>query len=96
MEKAKERKMRFLELAEEVLKNASHPLNYKEMWEKAKTMGLDKRLRSRSKTPEITLTSQLYAHIKVEGRKAKFCVASRQPITFWLKARENELKKDKK
>lgn len=82
--------MTFLELAEAVLKEAKTPLNYKEMWESAKTMGLDKELGSEGKTPEASLSAQLFTNIK-EKSDSKFFNPSKRPTTFWLKSRQNEI-----
>lgn len=84
--------MTFLQLAEEVLKNAKTPLNYKQMWESAKAMGLDKKVGSEGKTPEVTMQAQIYVNMKEKG-DSKFCIVSKRPTTFWLKNRQNELEK---
>ena len=84
--------MTFLQLAEEVLKTAKTPLNYKQMWESAKNMGLDKKVGSEGKTPEITMQATIYVNMK-EKSDSKFCIASKRPTTFWLKVRQNELEK---
>ena len=90
--------MTFVEAAQRVLEEAIHPLNYKEMWESVLAMGLDKQIGAknkgtRGKAPQIILVSQLYLHMQNEKNNSKFFIASRQPVTFWLKARKNELKK---
>ncbi|MGX2981700.1 HTH domain-containing protein [Helicobacter sp. 23-1045] len=82
--------MTFLELAEAVLKKAEMPLNYREMWESAKNMGLDKELGSDGKTPEASLSAQLFTNIK-EKSDSKFYNPSKRPTTFWLKSRANEI-----
>lgn len=84
--------MTFLQLAEEVLKTAKTPLNYKQMWESAKTMGLDKKVGSLGKTPQISMSARIYVNMK-EKSDSKFCIASKRPTTFWLKVRQNELEK---
>ncbi len=82
--------MTFLEVAEAVLKEAKTPLNYREMWEHAKIMGLDKKLGSEGKTPEASLSAQLFVNIKNKG-DSKFFMPSKRPTTFWLKSRQNEI-----
>ena len=82
--------MTFLELAEEVLKQAKYPLDYKQMWESAKNLGLDKKVGSEGKTPEMSLSAQIYVNIR-DKSDSKFCIVSKRPTKFWLKARKNEL-----
>lgn len=82
--------MTFLELAEEVLKQAKYPLDYKQMWESAKNLGLDKKVGSEGKTPEMSLLAQIYVNIR-DKSDSKFCIVSKRPTKFWLKARKNEL-----
>lgn len=83
--------MTFLELAEEVLKEAKAPLTYKQIWEVAISKGLDKKVSTKGKTPELTLSAGIYIDIK-EKNDSKFYIASRRPTTFWLKSREDEVK----
>lgn len=82
--------MTFLELAEEVLKQAKYPLDYKQMWESAKNLGLDKKVGSEGKTPEMSLSAQIYVNIR-DKSDSKFCIVSKRPTKFWLKVRKNEL-----
>lgn len=82
--------MTFLELAEEVLKQAKYPLDYKQMWESAKNLGLDKKVGSEGKTPEITMQALIYVNMR-DKSDSKFCIVSKRPTKFWLKARKNEL-----
>lgn len=82
--------MTFLELAEEVLRQAKYPLDYKQMWESAKNLGLDKKVGSEGKTPEMSLSAQIYVNIR-DKSDSKFCIVSKRPTKFWLKARKNEL-----
>lgn len=82
--------MTFLEVAEAVLKKAEKPLNYREMWERARIMGLDKSLNSEGKTPEASLSAQLFVNIKNKS-DSRFYTPSKRPTTFWLKSRQNEI-----
>lgn len=82
--------MTFLELAEEVLKQAKYPLDYKQMWESAKNLGLDKKVGSEGKTLEITMQALIYVNMR-DKIDSKFCIVSKRPTKFWLKARKNEL-----
>ncbi|GEM_PF-4419751 len=92
--------MTFLQAAERVLERAIHPLTYKEMWESVLAMGLDKQIGAknkgtRGKAPQIILVSQLYLNMQNEKSKSRFFISSRQPVTFWLKSRKDELKRFK-
>lgn len=78
-----------LDLAEEVLKKASVPLSYMEIWEAAKAGGLPDRMGLRGRTPWNTISSALSADVKKSS--SLFCVISERPQRFFLKAREGEL-----
>lgn len=82
--------MTFLEVAEAVLKEAKTPLNHREMWEHAKIMGLDKKVNSEGKTPEVTMQALMYVNMKNKSDSV-FYIASKRPTTFWLKSRKNEI-----
>lgn len=84
--------MTFLSLAKEVLSKAEIPLNYAEIWETAKAMGLDKQIRSEGKTPQHTLRVALTNDIKNRA-DSPFCIVSKLPTTFWLKEHKDELEK---
>lgn len=84
--------MTFLEVAEAVLKEAKTPLNHREMWERAKIMGLDKKVNSEGKTPEVTMQALMYVNMKNKS-DSPFYIASKRPTTFWLKSRKNELER---
>ncbi|EPY3961777.1 HTH domain-containing protein [Campylobacter upsaliensis] len=84
-------KITYKELIVEVLKKAKKPLSVSEIWEKACEMGLDKKLVSILKVPINRLTSLLYPNIKKEGENSLFIITSKNPTTFWLRARQNEL-----
>ncbi|EPV4931341.1 HTH domain-containing protein [Campylobacter upsaliensis] len=84
-------KITYKELIIEVLKEAKKPLSVSEIWEKACEMGLDKKLVSILKVPINRLTSLLYPNIKKEGENSLFIITSKNPTTFWLRARQNEL-----
>lgn len=79
----------FLDLAEEVLKEAKIPLTCNEIWKRACELGLDKKLQSSGKTPWQTLYAILYVGVKNEY--FSLMIASKKPTRFWLKSREEEL-----
>lgn len=82
--------MTFLELSQQVLQQAKYPLDYNQMWESAKNLGLDKKVSSEGKTPELTIRALIYVDMK-EKKDSIFCIASKRPTKFWLKSRKNEL-----
>lgn len=84
-------KMTYLSLAYEVLKSANAPMEMYEIWEVAQDLGLDKRLKSIGKTPTATLGALMYVDIR-DKADSKFMQVSSRPSTFWLRARESELK----
>jgi hypothetical protein len=56
----------YLEAALEVLGDAKHPLSTREILEEALRRGL---IRPAGKTPEATLSAELYRHIHQEGSR---------------------------
>ncbi|MBQ0105972.1 MAG: winged helix-turn-helix domain-containing protein, partial [Armatimonadetes bacterium] len=64
--------MTYKELAIEVLKNADKPLTVQEIWNEAVKLGLDKKLVSVGKTPEATISAQIYMDIKNNGDNSLF------------------------
>ena len=88
-----EEKITFIELALQVLKEASTPLTATEIWNTAKEKGLFEQLNTASKKPQATFRAVLV----IENRKnnPRIIQISEDPITFWLKEREKELTQDK-
>lgn len=82
-------KYTFLDLAEEVLREAKIPLTYRGIWKEAVRLGLDKKIQSNGKTPERTLSKILSDNADREN--GKIFIVSRQPRMFWLRIREKEL-----
>lgn len=82
-------KYTFLDLAEEVLKQAEIPLTCREIWNRGLQLHLDERLESKGKTPERSLSSTLGT--TAERERSKIFIVSKQPRTFWLTARKQEL-----
>ncbi|EEO25714.1 HrgA protein [Helicobacter winghamensis] len=87
-----QKKMTYLEVARAVLESATAPLKATQIWDRAVEKGLDKNLASIGKTPEMTMSAQLYVDIR-DRQDSIFMKASSKPTTFWLRARENELQK---
>ncbi|WQV48833.1 hypothetical protein KVM46_00480 [Helicobacter pylori] len=74
------------EIGKKVLEQAEEPLNYKEIWERACEMGLDKERDGTGKTPWDSIGSA------IRNDKKQFYVANKKGGTFfyWLKSRERE------
>lgn len=87
-----QKKMTYLEVAKAVLESVTTPLKATQVWDIAVEKGLDKNLKSIGKTPEMTMSAQLYVDIR-DRQDSIFMKASTKPTTFWLKARESELQK---
>ena len=81
----------FINLAEDVLKGAPHPLTYKEIWALAKERGLDEKLQSKGATPESTLNALFSVEINHRANPRLIRVGAR-PHRYFLKSREQELK----
>ncbi len=78
------------EIGKKVLEQAEEPLNYKEIWERACEMGLDKECNG-GKILLHSLGSQLGEHDTSNDEK-QFYVARKEKGThfYWLKSRERE------
>lgn len=76
--------MNFLELAEQVIRQANQPLTPNEIWEKAVELGLDQKLNSKGKTPWATLAARLYVDIR-DNAQTKFEPIGKRPTKFRLK-----------
>jgi uncharacterized protein len=80
----------FLDLAYDVLKEASRPLTYQEIWEIGKHRGLGDRIRSTGKTPWQTVGAQLYVEVR-DNPDSRFIKLGRRPARFFLRDRQSEL-----
>ncbi len=74
------------EIGKKVLEQAEKPLNYREIWEKACEMGLDKERDGTGKTPWDSIGAA------IRGDKKQFYVINEKekPFRYWLKSREGE------
>lgn len=79
----------YLDLAYDVLKKATSPLTYQEVWDVAKSSGLSDKLRRTGKTPWASLGSGLY--MDVRDPTSKFVGVGKRPVRFFLKERETEI-----
>ena len=80
----------FLDLAYEVLKKASKPMIYQEIWQVAKEKRLALKLESSGKTPWQSLGARLYVDVR-DNEDSKFIKVGRRPTRFFLKDRQGEL-----
>ncbi len=81
----------FLDLAEEVLKETSRPLTYKEIWTRAKERGLDVKVGSEGATPWATLSASLSIEILHNSDKPRFVRVGTRPYRYFLKSRKHEI-----
>ena len=83
----------FLDLADEVLKNATTPLTRREIWDQAKQSGLDKKVSAGGKTPWATLGARLSTEIHHNSHQSRFIKVKvgKEPQRYFLKSREREI-----
>ncbi|MBK8226468.1 MAG: HrgA protein [Flavobacteriales bacterium] len=82
--------MTFLELAEATIKAVDRPLTGNEIWELAVQRGLDKKLKTRGKTPWATLGARLYVEVR-DNTASRFVAVGKRPTRFGLKGSSLEL-----
>ncbi|RKZ37062.1 MAG: hypothetical protein DRQ49_16865 [Gammaproteobacteria bacterium] len=83
----------FHNLAFDVLKKATSPLTYQQIWERATDAGLTEQIKSKGKTPWQTLGARLYVDIR-DNEFSKFVKVGKRPARFFLKKRLTELSED--
>jgi hypothetical protein len=83
----------FLDLAYDVLKQATKPLTYQEAWQLAQEMGLAAKLDTSGKTPWHSLGARLYVDVR-DNADSKFIKVGNRPARFFLKQRKAELPPD--
>jgi hypothetical protein len=81
------------DLAYDVLKTASKPITYQEVWDLAVEQGLDKKLHSSGKTRWQSLGSRLYVDVR-DNAESKFAKVGKRPARFFLKSRLGEIGPD--
>jgi len=86
-------KYTFLDLAEDVLRDAPRPLSSVEIWAEAQNKGLAEKTGTRGRTPAGTLGALLGTDIR-QNPNTPFCVISESPRRFFLKSRKGELTPD--
>ncbi|TNJ38782.1 hypothetical protein FGF66_07305 [Chlorobaculum thiosulfatiphilum] len=83
----------FLDLAYEVLKVATQPLTYQEVWQAGKEDGLTDKIKTSGKTPWQSLGAQLYVEVR-DNEDSRFMKVGKRPARFFLKDRATELASD--
>lgn len=80
----------FLDLAEEVLKSTTVPLSYQQCWKEGQVKGLNKKVKTKGKTPWQTMGAQLYVDVR-DNPNSRFVNVGKRPTRFFLKSRKSEL-----
>ncbi|HHE32890.1 MAG TPA: hypothetical protein ENL07_09800 [Chlorobaculum parvum] len=83
----------FLDLAYDVLKVATQPLTYQEVWQAGKEDGLTDKIKTSGKTPWQSLGAQLYVEVR-DNEDSRFMKVGKRPARFFLKNRASELASD--
>ena len=83
----------FLDLAYEVLKQATQPMTYQDIWQVAHEKGLTTKLETTGKTPWQSLGSRLYVEVR-DNDDGRFIKVGSRPTRFFLKERAAELPPD--
>jgi len=83
----------FLDLAYDVLKVATQPLTYQEVWQAGKEDGLTDKIKTSGKTPWQSLGAQLYVEVR-DNEESRFMKVGKRPARFFLKNRSSELASD--
>lgn len=82
----------FLDLAEEVLKDASKPLTVSEIWARSVESNLDKKVNTKGITPSASLGARLSTEFIHRSDKTRFARAGTKPQQYFLKSRQHEIK----
>jgi uncharacterized protein len=83
----------FYDMAIDVLKTATKPLTYQEVWRICLERKLDTKLKTKGKTPWQSLGARLYVEVRDNPDSSIVPVGTR-PMRFFLKERADELPKD--
>lgn len=83
----------FLDLAYDILKVASKPLTYQEVWQAGKEAGYTDKIKTSGKTPWQSLGAQLYVEVR-DNEESRFMKVGKRPARFFLKDRAAELASD--
>ncbi|HMO05109.1 MAG TPA: HTH domain-containing protein [Kiritimatiellia bacterium] len=83
----------FLDLAYDVLKQATQPMIYQEIWKVGQDRGLTAKLETSGKTPWQSLGARLYVEVR-DNDDGLFIKVGSRPTRFFLKERAAELPAD--
>jgi hypothetical protein len=83
----------FLDLAYDVLKMASSPLTYQEVWQVGTEKGLAGKIKTSGKTPWQSLGAQLYVEVR-DNEQSRFIKVGKRPARFFLKDRSADVPPD--
>jgi hypothetical protein len=83
----------FLNYAKETLQFAKNPLTFNEVWELGLKNGVDKKLKTKGKTPWNSLGAQLFVDVR-DNPTSDFIKIGSRPTRFFLRSREKELTKE--
>jgi hypothetical protein len=86
-------KYTFLDLAEDVLKNAENPMIFQDIWDQGKDEPFVRKLTVRGKTPWATIGARLFVDVR-DNPQSRFVKVGRNPARFFLKSRQAELPSD--
>lgn len=84
----------FLDLAHEILLQATEPMTYQEIWQTAIDKGLASKIKTSGKTPWQTMGARLYIDIR-DNKNSKFISIGKRPVRFFVKSRSRVLPLDK-
>lgn len=83
----------FLDLAYDVLKQATQPMTYQEIWQVGHEKGLTSKLDTTGKTPWQSLGARLYVEVR-DNEIGQFIKVGTRPTRFFLKDHAAELPPD--
>ena len=83
----------FLDLAYDVLRAATTPLTYQEIWQVGKEKGLADKIKTSGKTPWQSLGAQLYVEVR-DNESSRFMKVGKRPARFFLTDRAAEIPTD--
>jgi uncharacterized protein len=83
----------FLDLAYDVLKQATLPMVYQDIWLAGQQQGLNSKVGSTGKTPWQSLGARLYVDVR-DNEHSKFVKVGNRPTRFFLKERAHDLSPD--
>lgn len=74
----------FLDLIDEVMETVKEPLAEREIWDKAKELGIDRKLGSVGKTPWKSISARIYVNMR-DNQNSKYIKVGKRPARFYLR-----------